>query len=114
MVDAAEIPMTDEMIKAVEAIAEQQGFTSLKIKNRHGVVMWDSAWIAGVDMDNKNNENKNKNNDNDEDDDNNEHYDPDDDDDNDDDDDDYDTDNDADNDNYDGCFFPSINELERL
>ena len=44
-----EIPITESVIKAVEALAEKQGFKSLKIKNRHGVVLWDSAWTAGVD-----------------------------------------------------------------
>ena len=41
--------MTDVVIKAVEAIATKEGFKSLKFKNRHGVVFFDTNWIAGVD-----------------------------------------------------------------
>lgn len=44
-----EIPITPVVIKAVEAIAEKEGFKSLKFKNRHGVVIFDTDWTAGVD-----------------------------------------------------------------
>ena len=44
-----EIPVTNVVIKAVEAMAEKEGFKSLKFKNRHGVVFFDTDWIAGVD-----------------------------------------------------------------
>ena len=33
-----EIPVTDVVIKAVEAMAHNQGFKNLKFKNRHGVI----------------------------------------------------------------------------
>jgi hypothetical protein len=46
-----EIPVTDVVIKAVENMAYQQGFKSLKLKNRHGVIYHDADWIAGVDYD---------------------------------------------------------------
>jgi hypothetical protein len=45
------IPVTNVVIKAVEAMAYKQGFKSLKFKNRHGVIFHDSDWIAGVDND---------------------------------------------------------------
>ena len=44
-----EIPVTDVVIKAVEKLAYDQGFKSLKFKNRHGIVFYDTDWIAGVD-----------------------------------------------------------------
>jgi hypothetical protein len=46
-----EIPVTDVVIKAVENMAYEQGFKSLKFKNRHGVIYHDADWIAGVDYD---------------------------------------------------------------
>ena len=44
-----EIPITSVVIKAVEAIAEREGFKSLKFKNRHGVIFYDTNWTAGVE-----------------------------------------------------------------
>ena len=44
-----EIPVTNVVIKAVEAMAHSQGFKNLKSKNRHGVIFHDSDWLAGVD-----------------------------------------------------------------
>ena len=44
-----EIPVTDIAIKAVESMAYEQGFKSLKFKNRRGVIFFDTDWIAGVD-----------------------------------------------------------------
>ena len=44
-----EIPVTDVVIKAVETMAYDQGFKSMKFKNRNGVVFFDTDWIAGVD-----------------------------------------------------------------
>ena len=44
-----EIPVTDVVIKAVEAMAHKQGFKNLKFKNRHGVIFHDADWLAGVD-----------------------------------------------------------------
>jgi hypothetical protein len=46
-----EIPVTDVVIKAVENMAYQQGFKSLKFKNRNGVIYHDADWIVGVDYD---------------------------------------------------------------
>jgi hypothetical protein len=46
-----EIPVTDVVIKAVDNMAYQQGFKSLKFKNRNGVIYHDADWIAGVDYD---------------------------------------------------------------
>jgi hypothetical protein len=46
-----EIPVTNVVIKAVEDMAYQQGFKSLKFKNRNGVIYHDADWIAGVDYD---------------------------------------------------------------
>jgi len=45
------LPLTPHAIKAVEKMAEQGGFKSLKFKNRHGVVLHPADWIAGVDYD---------------------------------------------------------------
>jgi hypothetical protein len=39
------------VIKAIERIAEDQGFKSLKFKNRKGAIFHDADWIAGVDYD---------------------------------------------------------------
>ena len=44
-----EIPVTDVVIKAVETMAYDQGFKSMKFKNRNGIVFFDTDWIAGVD-----------------------------------------------------------------
>jgi hypothetical protein len=44
-----EIPVTDVVIKAVETMAYDQGFKSMKFKNRNGVVFFDTDWIGGVD-----------------------------------------------------------------
>jgi hypothetical protein len=46
-----EIPVTDVVIKAVENMAYQQDFKSLKFKNRNGVIYHDADWIVGVDYD---------------------------------------------------------------
>jgi hypothetical protein len=46
-----EIPVTDVVIKAVKNMAYQQGFKSLKFKNRNGVIYHNADWIAGVDYD---------------------------------------------------------------
>jgi hypothetical protein len=58
-----EIPVTDVVIKAVKNMAYQQGFKSLKFKNRNGVIYHDADWIAGVDYDDPDdikNENENE------------------------------------------------------
>jgi hypothetical protein len=46
-----QIPVTDVVIKAIEQIAEDQGFKSLKFKNGKGTIFHDADWIAGVDYD---------------------------------------------------------------
>jgi hypothetical protein len=46
-----EVAVTDVVIKAVENMAYQQGFKSLKFKNRNGVIYHDADWIAGVGYD---------------------------------------------------------------
>jgi hypothetical protein len=47
----AQIPVTDVVIKAIEQIAEDQGFKTLKFKNQKGTIYHDADWIAGVDYD---------------------------------------------------------------
>jgi hypothetical protein len=44
-----EIPVTDVVIKAVKTMAYDQGFESMKFKNRNGVFLKNTDWIAGVD-----------------------------------------------------------------
>jgi hypothetical protein len=39
------------VIKAIEKIAEDQGFKSLKFKNRKGAIFHNADWIAEVDYD---------------------------------------------------------------
>jgi hypothetical protein len=46
-----QIPVTDVVIKAIEQIAEDQGFKYLKFKNRKGPIFHNADWIAGVDYD---------------------------------------------------------------
>jgi hypothetical protein len=46
-----QIPVTDMVIKAIEHIAEDQGFKSLKFKNGKGAIFHNADWIAGVDYD---------------------------------------------------------------
>ena len=43
--------MTELVIKAIEQMAYNEGFKSLKIKNRRGVIFHDTDWIAGMDYD---------------------------------------------------------------
>jgi hypothetical protein len=45
------IPITDVVIKAIEKIADDLGFKSLKFKNHKGAIFHDADWIAGVDYD---------------------------------------------------------------
>jgi hypothetical protein len=45
----SQIPVTDVVIKAIEIIAKDQGFKSLKFKNRKGTIFQDADWIAGVE-----------------------------------------------------------------
>jgi hypothetical protein len=68
-----QIPVTDVVIKAIEHIAEDQGFKSLKFKNRKGATFHDADWIAGVEYD----ENIQQEDDYDEDNDENDNNDPD-------------------------------------
>ena len=53
-----EIPVTDVVIKAVEAMAHNQGFKNLKFKNRHGVIFHDADWLAGVDYEDEDEDKK--------------------------------------------------------
>jgi hypothetical protein len=46
-----QIPVTDMVFKAIERIAEDQGFKSLKFKNHKGAIFHNADWIAGVDYD---------------------------------------------------------------
>jgi hypothetical protein len=48
----AQIPITDVVIKAIEHIAKDQGFKTLKFKNRKGTIYHNADWIAGVVYDN--------------------------------------------------------------
>ena len=43
--------VTELVIKAIKQMAYNEGFKSLKFKNRHGVIFHDTDWIAGVDYD---------------------------------------------------------------
>ncbi len=45
------MPVTNNVIKAVKAIAYKQGFKGLKFKNQHKDIFHDADWIAGVDYD---------------------------------------------------------------
>jgi hypothetical protein len=66
----SQIPITYVVIKAIEKIAEDQGFKSLKFKNRKVAIFHDADWIAGVDYDENiqqdadNNENRDQEQDN--------------------------------------------------
>ena len=45
-----QIPITPAVIKRVHEIAERDGMpTGLKVQDRYGTILYDSAWIAGVD-----------------------------------------------------------------
>ena len=55
-----EIPITDVVIKAIDAMAHKQGFKNLKFKNRHGVIFHDADWLAGVDYEDEHEENADK------------------------------------------------------
>ena len=43
------MPVTAAVIKTVEAMAEADGMKGLKIRSRTGQILYDSAWLAGVD-----------------------------------------------------------------
>jgi hypothetical protein len=47
----SQVSVTDMVIKAIEKIAKDQGFKSLKFKNRKGAIFHNADWIAGVDYD---------------------------------------------------------------
>jgi hypothetical protein len=68
-----ELPVTSLVIKAVEAMAEEQGIKSLKLQNRRKSEFYPADWIAGVDYeverdDENNDEVQNENDDDDNDD----------------------------------------------
>ena len=46
-----QIPVTDTVIRAIERIGTDEGFKTLKFKNRKGITFHDADWIAGVDYD---------------------------------------------------------------
>ena len=46
------VPLTSSVIQAVHVLADQQKAPNgLKIKNKTGQILWDSAWTAGVEYD---------------------------------------------------------------
>ena len=45
------LPISDVVIKRVEELAKNQGFTVLKFANRRGNPIFDASLIAGVDYD---------------------------------------------------------------
>ena len=47
-------PVTDVVTKAIETVACNHGFESLKFENRHGVICHDAGWIAGADCNDDN------------------------------------------------------------
>ena len=53
---ATEIPVTNIVIDAVNAMGTKQGFKSLKFRNRHGIIFYDTDWIAGVDYEENQND----------------------------------------------------------
>ena len=44
-----ETPVSESVINLVNKMGRKEGFKSMKISNKHGQVLWDSAWVAGVD-----------------------------------------------------------------
>ena len=44
-----DLPLPTSVIRAVEALAHKQGMKGLQFKTKTGHILWDSAWIAGVD-----------------------------------------------------------------
>jgi hypothetical protein len=51
------VPITDEVIKAVEAWAKKDSMEAFKIENKHGIILYDSM-IAGVGEDDQDQENQ--------------------------------------------------------
>ena len=45
------IPITPSVINAMNQMAEDDGMKGLIVKSRTGQILWNSAWIAGVDYD---------------------------------------------------------------
>ena len=43
------VPITPSVIAAVEALAQKDGMSGLRVKSYTGEVLYDSSWIAGVD-----------------------------------------------------------------
>ena len=46
-----QLPLPTTVIQAIEALAHKQGMKGLQFKTKDGQILWDSAWIAGVDYD---------------------------------------------------------------
>ena len=49
VIKVTELPITDHVIKAVNAMAEERGIKSLKIENRNKIPLYPADWLAGVD-----------------------------------------------------------------
>ena len=52
-----ELPITELVIKAVEALAANQNIKSLKFTNRHKIPIHPADWIKGVDYENGDSDN---------------------------------------------------------
>ena len=52
-----EIPVSNLVIKAVEAMAEADGITGLKFETKAGVPLYNNDWIAAVDYDDHDDDN---------------------------------------------------------
>ena len=66
--DVEVVPITPNVIKAVEQLAFDEGFKSLKLENRARTIICASDWLAGVDCTDDETPNKISNDDDDEDD----------------------------------------------
>ena len=62
-----EKPVTDFVIKAVEAMAAEQQIKTLKLRGRNKQPLFPADWTAGVEFEEPQNQNNNDNDDNDED-----------------------------------------------
>jgi len=49
-----EVPITDLVIQAVEAMAEAQGIKTLKLQSKHGNRLYPADWLAGVEYQDQN------------------------------------------------------------
>ena len=58
VIKVTRLPITDHVIAAVNAMAAEQGVTSLKIESRNKVPLFPADWIAGVDYEDEDLENE--------------------------------------------------------